>query len=69
MIYRVIIHDSETGREKYIENLNKEQAAAEADKQSQDKTKMVYVSYIRANGKNGYLNRSGPTETCPGEPW
>lgn len=69
MTYKVIVRDRESGIEEYIDNLDKAKAEKEALVRSKDATKQVYVSWVDAKGKNGYLNREGPTTDCPGEPW
>ena len=69
MTYKVIVRDPKAGTERYIDNLTKEQSIMEAAKQSDDRDKLVYVSYTDPNGSTGYLNRTGPADNCPGEPW
>ncbi len=67
--YKVIVRDRESGVEEYIDNLTREQAEKEAATRARDAGKQVYVSWVDSDGKNGYLNREGPTADCPGEPW
>ena len=69
MEYKVIIRDREEGTEKYITGLNKAQSEKEALSQARDAGKLDYISWTDANGRNGYLNRDGATDVCPGEPW
>ncbi len=69
MTYKVIVRDRESGREEYVENLDKTSAEKEALSRARDEAKQVYVSWVDAKGKSGYLNREGPTTVCPGEPW
>ncbi|WP_066645792.1 hypothetical protein [Christensenella timonensis] len=69
MTYKVIVRDPKFGTEEYIDGLDKNKAIAEASKQADDKSKQVYVSFAKADGTTGYLNREGPTDKCPGEPW
>lgn len=69
MAYKVIVRDPKFGTEEYIDDLQKDQAIAEASKQAGDKSKQVYVSFVKSDGTTGYLNRGGPTDKCPGEPW
>ena len=69
MTYKVIVRDPKFGTEEYIDDLKKDQAIAEASRQAGDKEKLVYVSFVKNDGSMGYLNRGGPTDKCPGEPW
>lgn len=69
MTYKVIVRDRESGHEEYIDDLDKTRAEKEALSRSKDAGKQVYVSWVDAKGKSGYLNPDGPTTECPGEPW